>query len=225
MFQSSKKLILNIILLFCFHHSDSQEIFHDFEIGKKVKGKKVITTFDFNWKKEYRDENWNRIGLNVSILKALKNNWNLFAGIENYYTIDSKSTNSFEIRPWAMLNLKSKISNKLYFSQFLKTEWRNFYNAESMSFQNYNRLRYRFHFDWTVHSDINTISLKPGVEWYVLKNNFTGERYANSREIYLRCTIEKNQKEWNFGIKQESFLVNTQPNAEKANTLFLEYKF
>lgn len=220
-----KKTSLTFALLFCFYFSTSQELFQEIELGKKITTKKVVVMADLNWKKEYKKEDWNRVGLNISILKSLKNNWNFSGGLDNYYVMDSKSIDSYEIRPWVMIHLKSKINNNLHFSQFLKTEWRNFFYTNTHVYDNSNRLRYRFHFDWTVFNKINSVSLKPGIEFYLLKNISNGERYANSREIYLRCSIEKGKKEWHFGIKQESFFESIHPNAEKANTLFLEYKF
>lgn len=220
---SNKSIPLYALLLF-FNFSVSQELFHEVEIGKKISSKNTLFTVDLNWKKEYKNEGWNRIGLNFSTLQPLNKKWNLSGGLENYYVLDSKSTNSFEIRPWVTINLKSKISNNLYFSQFLKTEWRNFFNPNTHGYDNFQRLRYRFHLDWTIYKKEKQISLKPGIEWYLLKKIADGERFANSREFYLRCSFEKAEKEWNFGYKQESFFKAIQ-NSERVNTLFLEYKF
>jgi hypothetical protein len=225
MFLFSNKSISVYALLLFFNYSTSQELFHEIELGKKITVKDAFFMVDLNWKKEYRNAGWNRIGLNVSFLKPLKNNWNVSGGLENYYVLDSKSTNNYELRPWAMISLKSKISNTLYFSQFFKTEWRNFFYLNTNEYHNYQRLRYRFHFDWIIYKKEKQVSLKPGIEWYLLKNTSNGERFANSKEFYLRCSIEKSGNEWNFGYKRESFYETIQPNSDNVNTLFFEYKF
>ena len=124
-----------------------------------------------------------------------------------------------------MINLKSKILDNLYLSQFLKTEWRNMFYIETYNYDNYHRMRYRFHFDWLAYNKDKQVSIKPGIEWYLLKNTSNGERYANSKEYYLRFTIEKNEQEWSFGYKRETFLKTIAPNEDKVNTFFFEYKF
>lgn len=220
-----KNIFSFLLIVLLSNASISQELFHEIEIGKKFAAKKALFVVDLNWKKEYKNESWNRIGLNFTAIKSLKNNWTVAAGIENYYVIDPNSVNSYEIRPSIMINLKSKILDNLYLSQFLKTEWRNMFYIETYNYDNYHRMRYRFHFDWLAYNKDKQVSIKPGIEWYLLKNTSNGERYANSKEYYLRFTIEKNEQEWSFGYKRETFLKTIAPNEDKVNTFFFEYKF
>lgn len=220
-----KKSCFLFFIILTYINSNSQTLFHEIESGKKFEYKNNNYSIDLNWKKDYESKSWNRYGFNLTLNKSLKNNWTIFTGLENYLVVDPKVSNYFEIRPWIMVNLKSKIVSNIYFSQFLKTEWRNFFYDNNYNSDNYFRVRYRFHFDCQVFNKTQKIFIKPGVEWYLLKNISTGERYANSRELYLRFCFEHEKKEWNFGIKNESFFTSIHPEEDNVNTLFLEYKF
>jgi hypothetical protein len=207
----------------------SQEIFHEIEVGKKIiKPKGIIYNIYFNWKQDYKDFGWKRFGNNLAINKRFNSNWLATAGLESYYIADKNAPNFLELRPFLMMNLKTKITSRIYFAQFLKTEWRFFFYSNEQGNENYHRLRYRTHFDIMAYSDSTkdiSISIKPGIEWYLLHNIANGERYANSREYYLRFSIEKGLKEWNFGYKLETFFKTYNPNSANGNTIFFEYKF
>jgi hypothetical protein len=225
MYFISKKPIQMLCLLLFFNFTNAQDFFHELEIGKKFSKKNVNYFVDLSWKKEYNSNDWNRIGLNFSLAKSLKNNWTVSSGLENYYVFDPKAINYFEARPWVMISLKSKVLEKLYFTQFFKIEWRHFIFSSKNEYDQYNRLRYRFHFDYLVYDKTTKASIKPGIEWYILKKSSTNERYANSREYYLRCSIESNEREWLFGFKRETFYTTIKPNEEEVNSIFIELKF
>ncbi len=224
MYFNLKKPILYAWLLLPFYFTAAQNLFHEIEFGKKIPSQNSNYILDINWKKEYNND-WNRIGLNFTFINSLKNNWTISSGLDNYYVMDTKAINYFEARPWIMISLKSKVLEKLYFTQFFKAEWRNFFYSSENEYDQYNRLRYRFHFDYLLFDKTNKIFLKPGIEWYILKKSATNERYANSKEYYVRCSIESNEKEWNIGVKREVFFTTIIPNEEKVNSFFVEYKF
>ncbi len=225
---SKKSLTLLFLSSFIFSSLQAQEVFHEVEIGKKIEGEKSFSYFvDANWKLFYTESGWNRLGINFSTRKDFSNNWSLVGGLDNYYVSDQKTANYFELRPWIQIGLKSKIGRNIYFSQFLKNEWRNYFYNQYYNYENYHRLRYRIHLEIqipTAQKEVN-FSIKPGIEWFYLNSPSTGERFANSREYYLRFTKEKLNSEINFGYKFESFYKTYHPNALNANTLFLEYKF
>jgi len=225
---SKKSLTLLFLSSFIFSSLQAQEVFHEVEIGKKIEGEKSFSYFvDANWRLFYTESGWNRIGTNFSLRKDLPHNWSLFAGIDNYFVSDAKTANYYELRPWVQVSLKSKISNGIYLTQFLKNEWRNYFYNRYYTYDNYHRLRYRSHIEINLPSskkDVN-FSVKPGIEWFFLDNPSTGERFANSREYYLRFSRETTSKELHYGYKFETFYKTYHPNALNANTLFLEYKF
>jgi len=224
-----KKILIIYIFLCSFKNIFSQEIFSEMEVGKKfLKKQDAWINLDFNYKQDYRDFGWKRLGGNISYSKRYYNQWTLTAGNECYTILDKNAPNYFELRPYGLISLRSRITKNLYFAQFFKAEWRFMLYHTQEPNDHYQRLRYRFHLDWMVHNDTirnKTFSIKPGIEWYILKNTSTGERYANSREYYLRFCLEKGEKEWNFGYKIETFFQTIHPNEANAHTLFFEYKF
>ncbi|MHA8067406.1 hypothetical protein V7S76_12100 [Aquirufa sp. ROCK2-A2] len=226
--QQLYRVILFLSLLFTYS-SQAQEVFVETEAGKQFTTTPNNTFFvEGNWRHILTESGWNRFGLSVWYRKDLKNHWSIAGGLDNYLVSDKKTANYNELRPWAMVSLKSKVTDRLTFHQYVKTEWRHYFYSEYYDYDNYNRLRYRVLLDLDLGKTKNksvSHAIKPGVEWFLMDNPSTGERYTNSREYSLKYTRSSLNKEWSIAYKFETFYKTFNPNSLNANTFFIEYKF
>jgi len=224
-----KKIIMGVMLVFTSFLSNAQEdVFQKVELGYTIlENEKWSFDTDGSWKYSFAKVGWNRWGLNFGLTRKL-NNWLVSGGVSNYYTSDRQLSDSYELRPWIALELKTPIIPRLSLYQKAKTEWRNqFFEKKNVKNVSYGRFRYKIGLDLLLSKNKETIKqwrLKGDVEWYFLKDKISSERYSVLRDYTLKL-IKKLQKgkEFYFGVEIEKYLKSSNDNY--GYTYFLGYHF
>lgn len=206
--------------------------FTELEISKTVwKNSKWNVSVSPYWKHIYNNIGWSRIGGNITATKPL-GQWNLHAGIGNYYTFDKDIRNFYEFRLWVGVYLNTIINKQFIFKQRAKMELRNlFFDKavdEEIDDSSYDRLRYWVNMETLLYNNETQNSkwkLDVFLEWYFVRNENTGERFASSRELGTKLKYQSS-KNWEvaIGYKQEKFFKFSQNSDEKGHILFVEIR-
>ena len=219
-------LLLVFLTLLCGHKLQSQqEFFHELSLEKRLleEGHWEFTG-EVNWKNLYNEPGWRRWGVSFFARRRIES-FNLLGGVKGYYTFNKNITNFFELRPWMAVSYNFALGSRVTVRQRLMAEWRLFYEDREAQREDYRRLRYQLGLDIPLSAEEQEASwtLRPIVEWYIIRDPATFERFPNERDFGLTLIRRfKNEKELSFGYRIEEF-YNTEEDQGIGHLFTLGY--
>ncbi|QPH39351.1 hypothetical protein [Pedobacter endophyticus] len=227
-----KTILISILMICCSltlhaQEEDKDEFFQEAEAAYTyVNNNKWRGAATANWKHLFDKYNWSRWGMDAYISRKMKF-ISLEAGITTYYTVDKKTANFLELRPWFGLRSDFELSNRLLLMQKFKIERRHFlYKDDTFADMHTTRTRFLLSLKYDFIKDREDWKLNPTSEWYFVSKNADAERFSNSVEFGLRLLkIFKNEHELAVGYKRESYKSEYISEDKHGHIFLLEYAF
>ncbi len=227
----SPKSYLFLLALLLVQYSFAQtQIFHDLSLSsslyEKEKWQANVTAL---WKRfDSGQPKWDRFGASVD-LRFKHKPWTVIGGLRTTYELHKDADNFFEIRPWLGINISIPIFGELAFKQRFKSERRFFmYPNSDVSAENYsrNRIKPSLYYVFAKNPDKGTNwSIEGGIEWYILQEPATGERFSNTREfsVELGHTFANGQV-LTFSYVHEQFNTLFNDTGKSGHTLGINFR-
>lgn len=223
-------LISTIALLTAPNRLSGQlDFFHDVAVNKNFSSKDSIKIYSVisGWKHIYNEIGWKRLTL-MGQAKAQFSAWNFGGGLGMIYTFDKDIQSNMELRPYAMIGLKTKISSTLIFSQLLRSEFRTFFFSNSENNYASTRLRYNLNLPIILYENRTKgfkWKIRPEMEFYFQQVNSSKERFNSSTEYALTVLREGKKMEIGIGYKLERFNRNFNSEDPNGQTITAEFNF
>ncbi|WP_375586072.1 DUF2490 domain-containing protein [Cyclobacterium xiamenense] len=201
--------ILGSLFIIISHQALGQhEFFHELVLEKTlIEQEEWEFVGEANFKYLYDEPAWRRWGLSFAGVRRIQR-FNILAGANSYYTFNRSITNFFEVRPWTAVQYRIPIFGDMTLRQRLKYEWRFFYTKENNSRrENYRRFRYQIGMDIPIPVERESSwVIRPYVEWFLIRDPSTFERFPNERDYGIMVTKRlKNKHEFYFIFRLEEF--------------------
>lgn len=202
------KVLCIILITVCQNSYGQDEFFHELILEKKLmENEKWECVGEANFKHLYSEPAWRRWGLSLSGVRKM-NRFSVWSGVNGYHTFNKDITNFFEMRPWAAVQFKLPIVEKITLRQQLKYEWRFFYTEDKAETnESYGRLRYQIGVDIPIPGNKESSwTIRPSMEWFFINDPAEFERFSNERDFGLMAIKRlKNDHKLSFGFTREVY--------------------
>ena len=167
--------------------SEAQEVFAEGLVAGTIFEKEHTSIrLSGSWKHFFEEEEGWKRGTFTGRVKRNAGIWDLIGGLSTLYTFDKEIDNFYEFRPWAAVGLNTPINERLLFKQVFKGELRNvFFSEEQKADITSWRTRVKGLLEYLIEENEEEGTewfMAAGVEWYIVEDQISRERYAGTRE-------------------------------------------